>query len=91
MKIVLTIRRREESESYIKCPTSLDEEEYEMYLDALRHELSCAEGVSEVVRDESTLQVTTTAPTLTIAKGLLKPALTSRVMSELQLTSIVEV
>lgn len=91
MKLVLTIRRREESMACVKSSTSRDEEEYEMYLDALCHELSCAEGVSEVVRDESTLQVTITSPTLTIAKGLLKPALTSSVMSELQLASILEV
>jgi hypothetical protein len=61
-----------------------------MYLDALRDELSCAEGVSQVVRYESTLKVTTAAPTLSIAKVLLKPALTSSVMSKLKLASIVE-
>ena len=91
MKIVLTFRRRDESGACIECPNFYDEDEYEMYLDALSQELACAEGVSEIVRDESTFQVTTTALTFTIAKRLLKPALTSSVMLKLQLASIVEV
>lgn len=87
MKVVLTFEARE---LCAERPSQPDEDEFDMYLNALYEELSCIQGVSKVMRKVSIFQVETNNSTLPEVKELLRPALTSSVMSNLRLVSLLE-
>lgn len=82
MRLVLTLAPRNE--------VMLDADALEMYLNAVREEVSNAIGVSSLTQSGSTLVVDIDCLTLKASKERLRPALTSTVMLHLRVVSLRE-
>jgi hypothetical protein len=91
MKFTLEVRMVKEADLKSSVPFMPEEDEYELYLDALREELSCVAAVSEVMRTGSRFNLVTTRPMpVGELKVLIRPAFTGSLTMNLRYLSLDE-
>lgn len=91
MKFTLEVRMVDEWDLCSDTRFLPEDDEYEIFLNALLDDLSRLDGVSRVVRSTSIFQIETTCSVhLTDLKHLLKPAFTPSMMLKLRFVSLVD-